>query len=157
MKMLDERSVVPEESGTKMRRGMKIYLAASAVVLAAAVAYLGWILDSRVRSDRELEKKAAAEKREGDQRTIDMLGGNRFDILNFYASPPAIRRGDSVQICYGVSNAKEVRLEPKPEAGVWPAFSRCITVAPKKTTSYTLTAVDASGNSKAATLEVTVE
>jgi hypothetical protein len=86
-----------------------------------------------------------------------MLGGNRFDILNFYASPPAIQRGDSVQLCYGVSNAKEVRLEPNPEAGVWPSFSRCITVSPKKSTTYTLTAVDAAGNSKAATLEVKVQ
>jgi hypothetical protein len=155
--MLGDRPAVPEETRTKMRRGMKIYLIASAVVLASAVGYLAWILDSRLRSERELEQKAAAERREGDRRTVDMLGGNRFDILNFYASPPVIRRGDSVQLCYGVSNAKEVRLEPKPDAGVWPSFSRCITVSPKKTTAYTLTAEDASGNTKAVTLEVKVQ
>jgi len=140
-----------------MRRGMKIYLAASAIVLACAAAYLAWILDARHRSREEFERKAAAEKREADQRAIDMLGGNRFDILNFYASPPAIRRGESAQLCYGVSNAKEVRLEPKPDAAVWPSYSRCVSVAPRKTTEYTLTAVDASGNQKEAALTLKVE
>ena len=140
-----------------MRRGVKIYLASSAVVLVCAVAYTAWILDARIRSRHELERKAAAERREADQRTIDMLGGNKFDILNFYVSPPAIRRGESVQLCYGVSNAKEVRLEPKPEAAVWPSYSRCVSVTPKKTTIYTLTAVGAGGNTKEATVTIKVE
>jgi len=155
--MVNQSTQAPQENRRQVGRGMKIYLAASAVVSVVAVAYVAWILDARLRSRHELEQKAAAQQREADQRTIDMLGGNKFDILNFYVSPPAIRRGESAQICYGVSNAKEVRLEPKPEAGVWPSYSRCVTVEPGKTTAYTLTAVDSSGNQKEATLTLKVE
>jgi len=66
-----------------------------------------------------------------------MLGGNRFEILHFYASPGVIRRGQTAQLCYGVSGAKTVRLEPQPNA-VWPSFSRCVDVSPSKDTSYTV-------------------
>ena len=155
--MLNDQLGIPAGSDPPTRRGMKIYLTASAIVLASAAAYLAWILDSRIRSRHELEQKVAAEKRESDQRTIDMLGGNRFEILNFYASPPAIRLGESLQLCYGVSNAKEVRLEPRPEASVWPSYSRCVSVSPKKTTTYTLTAENASGDKKEATVTIKVE
>jgi len=84
-----------------------------------------------------------------------MLGGNQFAILNFYASPGEIRRGETAQLCYGVSNAKTVRIEPQTSA-VWPSYSRCVDVAPKKDTTYTLTAEDAAGHIKTATVTVKV-
>ncbi len=99
---------------------------------------------------RELEKK-----NEEDRRTVEQLGGERFEILQFYASPPAIRRGEAARMCYGVSNAKTVRLDP-PSGAVWPSFSRCVDVAPVKDTTYTLTAEDAAGHSKTASVLVRV-
>lgn len=90
-----------------------------------------------------------------DQRSVEMLGGNRFEILQFYAVPGVIRRGQTAQLCYGVSNAKTVRLEP-PSGAVWPSFSRCVSVAPSKDTTFTLTAVDAAGHSKTASVVVHV-
>jgi len=48
-----------------------------------------------------------------------------------------------------------VTLEPQSNA-VWPAFERCVSVTPAKTTTYTLTATDAAGNKKTATAEVEV-
>jgi hypothetical protein len=73
----------------------------------------------------------------------------------FYANPGAIRRGESAQLCYGVANAKAVKLEPQSNP-VWPSLSRCVEVAPAKTTIYTLTIEDAAGNTKSQTLEVKV-
>jgi len=42
-------------------------------------------------------------------------------------------------LCYGVDGASEVRLNP-PIEKVWPAMSRCFTIATEKPATYTLTA-----------------
>ena len=58
-------------------------------------------------------------------------------------------------MCYGVSNATAVKIEPGVEP-IKPALSHCLEVFPKKTTTYTLKAEDAKGNSKSASLTITV-
>jgi len=124
-------------------------------LLAVAALYVGWVFFSRRQDRREFEEKAAAKKREEDRRAVEMMGGNRFEILTFYASPGAIHRGETAQVCYGVSNTKTVRLEPQSNP-VWPSLARCVDVAPKKDTTYTLTIEDGKGNTKTATLTVQV-
>jgi hypothetical protein len=84
-----------------------------------------------------------------------MMGGKELAIQNFYATPGEVRRGQTVQLCYGVANAKTVTLEPQ-SSPVWPSYSRCVDVTPTKTTIYTLTIADASGNTKTQTLQVKV-
>jgi len=83
------------------------------------------------------------------------MGGDRLEIQHFFANPNVIHRGESVQICYGVANAKKVRLEPQ-DNPVWPSYSRCVNVSPARTTTYTLTIEDAQGRTKSATLTVQV-
>lgn len=120
---------------------------------------VAWIFYVRWQTNRDIDyrakQKAAAEQRENAARSVEMMGGNKFDILNFYAAPGAVRHGDSFQLCYGVSNAASVKLDP-PVGSVWPSLSRCISVTPKKTATYTLTAVDSAGHTKTASLTVTV-
>ena len=58
-----------------------------------------------------MEQRLKENARTEAAHTFETLGGDRFEILNFYAVPGVIRRGDSAQLCYGVSNAKTVRLE----------------------------------------------
>jgi hypothetical protein len=132
----------------------------SAPVLAIAIAYSGWIMLSRWLENKQLTDQAAEQARAREklqaQQTVESLGGDRFDILSFYVSPGAIRRGESAQLCYGVSNAKTVTLDP-PVAEMWPSASRCFDVTPTKTTNYTLTATDAQGNKKNVALELKVE
>ncbi len=139
-------------SAPKRRAGYRNFIIGSwLLVLGVALVYLGWVFFSRWQDNRVIEEGAAARKRAEDQRTVEMLGGNRFDILAFYASPGVIRRGETAQLCYSVSNAKSVRLEPQSDP-VWPSYSRCVTVSPRKTTTYTLTAEDSEGHTKTATL-----
>jgi cbb3-type cytochrome oxidase subunit 3 len=144
-----------EGSDPKPRAGIRSYLIVSWSLIALILLYVGWVFYSRRQENREIEQRAAARRRADDQRTVDMLGGNRFDILSFYASPATIRRGDTAQLCYGVSNAKSVRLEPQADA-VWPSYSRCVQVSPEKSTTYTLTADDGAGHSKTATVTIEV-
>lgn len=57
----------------------------------------------------------------------------------FYASPPNPARGERSLVCYGTQNATAVRMDP-PGPEVWPSPSRCLEVAPKQSTTYTITA-----------------
>ena len=145
----------PEEKPKSAARKVWQY---GAIVLAIALLYSGWTVYSRWQSDRELEEKAAQRKktaeREDAAKTVETLGGNRFDILNFYASAGKIRRGESAQLCYGVSNAKAVHLDLPGD--VWPSYSRCFDVTPSKDTTYTLTAEDGQGSTKTASLTIEV-
>lgn len=76
-------------------------------------------------------------------------------IIQFYANPPSIGKGEKALLCYGVENAAAVRLSP-PVEKVWPSPSRCFDVAPAATTTYTLTAEDWHGRSASRTAEVVV-
>jgi hypothetical protein len=134
------------------------FLYSRAVLVIVALAVL-WILASRWLENRNFEKRAAQERtqkqQEQDRAALEQMGGKELAIQNFYASPGMIRRGETVQLCYGVANAKSVKLEPQPNP-VWPSYSRCVDVTPTKSTIYTLTIADAAGNTKTQTLEVKV-
>lgn len=60
-------------------------------------------------------------------------------ILRFYASTGSLVRGDKAQLCYGVANAKWVRISPSLEP-VAPVANRCLEIVPDRTTHYTILA-----------------
>jgi len=128
-------------------------------VLVIAVLVVGGIFFSRWWQNRSIEYRArearAAKQREEDRATLEQMGGKDLAIQSFYATPGQIHRGQSVQLCYGVANAKIVTLEPQSNP-VWPSYSRCFEVTPTKTITYTLTAADAAGHTLSQSLTVTV-
>ena len=128
-------------------------------LVAVVLLVIGWIFVSRWWQNRVFEHRVREERtekqREEDRATLEQLGGKELAIQTFYATPGEIRRGQAVQLCYGVANAKTVTLEPQSNP-VWPSYSRCVDVTPAKTTTYTLTITGASGNSKSQSLVVTV-
>lgn len=129
-----------------------------AVVIAAIYAVAVFAYRWQQNSDYQARAKeqAAAAQREEDQRSLDTLGGSEFKIVSFYAMPGDIHRGDSVQMCYGVANAQSVTIQPDTGRKTWPSLTRCIQIAPKKTTTYTLTAKDAHGKTQTASLTINV-
>ena len=76
-------------------------------------------------------------------------------ITQFYAAKPAIPRGEDVLLCYGVENAAAVRIVP-PVQQIQPALTRCFTVSPTETTTFTLVAEDPSGKTISQSTMVTV-
>jgi len=138
---------------------LKNPLTYSSAVVAIALVVVGFILYTRWENTRALERqeseKRAEKQREQDRAAVEELGGKEFAILDFYAAPKVIQKGESAQLCYGVSNAKSVKLEPQAHE-VWPSAAHCVEVSPVKTTTYTLTIVDAEGHSKSDTLELPV-
>jgi hypothetical protein len=131
----------------------------SSAVLVVALLGVVFVMFSRWQDNRNMEHQAAQERaekqREQDRMAVEQLGGKEFSILSFYASPTAIQRGESAQLCYGVSNAKTVKLEPQGQA-VWPSVAHCVDVSPNKSTTYTLTIEDGSGHRLTQDVEVKV-
>jgi hypothetical protein len=133
-------------------------LYSSAVVIIALAAVM-FVMVSRWQDRRNIEHQAAQERaekqHEQDKVAVEQLGGREFAILSFYANPTVIKRGESAQLCYGVSNAKTVRIEPEAPA-LWPSIAHCVDVSPSKSVTYTLTIEDAGGNKKTQDVEIKV-
>jgi len=121
-----------------------------------AVAYAGWVIYSRSSENRELEKAAEQKQGEADAKVLEKLGGSSLKILMFYANPPVVRKGGHGLLCYGVSNAKRVQIEPGVE-GTGPSISRCVEVRPSKDTEYTLKASDDKGGEASQSVTVRVQ
>jgi hypothetical protein len=60
-------------------------------------------------------------------------------ILQFYASVGSVVMGQKAQLCYGVENAKTVRISP-PVSDTYPSSNRCLEINPDRTTHYMILA-----------------
>jgi hypothetical protein len=76
-------------------------------------------------------------------------------ITHFYASPGIVAPGENFLLCYGVENARSVKIAP-PVEPLKPVFNRCISVTARATTTYTLTA-EGDGGATTNSLEVKVD
>lgn len=93
-------------------------------------------------------------KRKEEPRVVAEGGG---PVVLFLLSPsPEIPAGFPSTICYGVSGATKVTMEPA-VADLKATSKFCATVRPEKTTTYTLTATDAAGRTDRQTVTIKVK
>lgn len=121
-----------------------------------AVLYVAWVFTSRWVENRRVEREWAAKQAAADKADPAVAVGGALKILNFYASTGMIARGEEARLCYGVANAKTVRLDP-PVERVWPSLARCFGVSPKRETRYTLTAEDEHGHTESQSIILQVK
>lgn len=136
---------------------MRKILAYTWIAVAIAAVYVAWVFYSRhertIKDQQELERR----KQEEAQRVNKMIfGSGEIQFTTFAAEPGVLRRGETGELCYGVVNAVRVELDPPIEAAK-PTYRHCLEISPKKTTTYTIKASDAKGNSKSASLTVQVK
>jgi hypothetical protein len=155
MKGANRSASAPDDSAGKFTLRKFFRLSWILVVIVALV--IAGIFYARWQESRDIAEKAAEQQRKNARAVVEGLGGSSFQIMSFYASPGVIHRGDSAELCYGVANAASVAIDPKPSEGIWPSVGRCISISPKKTTTYTLTAVDAKGQKKTQSLTLEVQ
>jgi len=124
------------------------------VAIAVSVLFLGWVLLSRGPAASQIAAPAtAASQRVAD--TVAYYGNGQLKVLSFYASPVEVRRGSRALVCYGVSNASAVRIEPA-LGETWPSTSRCVEVTATKDTEYKMTAQDSAGHEEVRTVSLKV-
>ena len=124
------------------------------VVIAVSVLFLGWVLSTRGSAGTQTEtlRTTAAQR---NAQTVAYYGNGQLKVLNFYANPPEVRRGSHTLVCYGVSNASSVRIEPA-VGETWPSTGRCMEVTAASDTEYKLTAQDTAGHEETRTLNLHV-
>jgi hypothetical protein len=124
---------------------MRVLRSVFIAVTALAVAYLGWVFVSRaISAGRWARQKTAANV--DNPEFARVYGGSDVRILQFYAREGNVVEGGRSVICYGVLNAKAVRIEPA-VSGAGPALNRCLEVSAEQETRYTLTAEGFDGRS----------
>jgi hypothetical protein len=149
---MDELTGKPKERFSLIRRMVPLI----GVLIAAGLIYDGAIFYSRWNDARQATRRQTEAETNHEQKVVDALGGDELKIIAFYANPRVISRGARIEICYGVTGAKTVRIEP-PIGDVWPALSRCMqTASPGRDTDYKLTAEDGAGHSTTQDLAVKV-
>ena len=97
----------------------------------------GWLFASRFAATARWNRERAARRESVNPDFARIYGGSAVKILDFYGRDANMTEGDPTVLCYGVLNARAVRIEPAVE-GVSPALSRCVAVAPEQDTRYTL-------------------
>jgi hypothetical protein len=119
------------------------------VAVGVVVTNLAWVFLSRMpAAPRPVKAKA-------DVWTGFEASGPGVKILQFYSSRNEVVRGEHAIVCYGVSKAKAVRIEP-PVEQIAPNPNRCISVTPEDTTTYTLHADGEDGSFEKASFTVKV-
>jgi hypothetical protein len=114
------------------------------IPVAAAAVYTAWVFGSRHSLDQRWRASRPASRPADNPEFDGVYGGSAVKILQFYAREGTLTEGTKSVICYGVLNAKSVRIEP-PVEGVFPALNRCVPIAPARDTRYTLTAQGTDG------------
>jgi len=125
------------------------------LLILVGLIYDGAIFYSRW-SDRQKAEHSLKDAELKKDRKVAQILGNGMKIISFYAAPGTIARGAHTSLCYGVTGAKSVKLEP-PVGEVWPALTRCVPASPRKDTDYTFTADDGAGHTATETITVRVE
>ncbi len=141
-----------EEESKGIIRKLLPFTSAAVVI---ALFYVAYVFYSRHQAEKDAQQKLSEQQAADVRKTAEAYGGNELKILTFYATAGPIHRGDTTELCYSVSNAKSLTIEPDVH-DVPPSYSNCVKVAPKKDTTYVLTATNAKGKTDTAELTIPV-
>ena len=125
-------------------------------LLTAVVAvYTAVVMGLRWQGNREWEAETRQREADADRKIVERYGSGELKVLMFYANPASVRAGGKTLLCYGVSNARSVVIEPAVK-DVSPSISRCVETNPSADTQYQLIATGASGEQASASVNVRV-
>src|SRR5581483_2623076 len=126
------------------------------LAVAIAVLYVGWVFYSRHERQKASEAELAKQKQQKIEReNRQIFGSGEIQFTTFSADSGVLRPGQTTQLCYGIVNAVRVEIDPPIEQAK-PTYHHCVEIAPKATTTYTIKATDAKGNTKPESLTVQV-
>jgi hypothetical protein len=101
------------------------------------VAYTALVIVNRRIADRQSEQQRQHPAIPAEFERA--YGGSEVKIVQIYSREGTLFEGSTTVLCYGLANARSVRIEP-PVEGVSVSLNRCVEVAPERDTRYTLTA-----------------
>src|SRR5689334_420905 len=108
------------------------------VAVAIAMANVGWTWLQRQTRTARMERTFQA-RRDRGRSLAPLDSSTAVRITQFYATSAEITDAEHNTLCYGVENARSVRLEP-PVENLTPALTRCLWIEPRQDTTYKLIA-----------------
>lgn len=143
----------PEQKHTSLARRLLPFTTVGVII---AALYVAWTFYSRNESNKQAMQRIQAEREAARKRVVDQIyGSGEIRFSTFGADSGFLKRGEATELCYGVVNAKNVKLDP-PVEQITPSYHHCLEIAPTKTTTYTITADDGAGHSKSESLTIHV-
>ncbi|MFL6350635.1 MAG: hypothetical protein ACJ74Z_02115 [Bryobacteraceae bacterium] len=136
---------------------LRAVLPYTTVAMIIAALYVAWTFYSRHEANRSAMEAVQNKKSEENKRYVgQMYGSGEVKFIALSADSGRLAAGESTQLCYGVLNAKTVKVDP-PVEQLKPSSHHCFEVAPKKTTTYTITADDGAGHTTSESLTIQVK
>ncbi|MGA8028769.1 MAG: hypothetical protein WB992_16620, partial [Bryobacteraceae bacterium] len=103
----------PNEPGRNGRSPGRSILRYTAIGIIIAALYVAWTFYSRYDSNRRAQQAIEAKRREARKRVVDEIyGSGAVSFSLFSADSGILKRGESTELCYGVVNAKTVKIDP---------------------------------------------
>ncbi len=153
MSLIDQTN----DPGSQPKSPLKSILPYTTVLTIIVALYVAWVMFSRHQATIDAEKATEEQKAEAQKRVNDQIfGSGEVKFTTFEAADAAVQPGQTTELCYGVVNAASVKIDP-PIEEIKPSSRHCMEIAPKKTTTYTITAADSKGNSKTLSLTIRVK
>jgi hypothetical protein len=147
----------PEEPERKQGSALRAILPYTTVAMIIAALYVAWTFYSRYEENRAAMQAIQNKKAEENKQVVDQVyGSGEVKFTTMTADNGVLALGQTTQLCYGVANAKTVKIDP-PVEPLKPSYHHCFEVAPKKTTTYTITADDGVGHTKSESLTIQVK
>ncbi len=147
----------PNEPGPRPKSKLQAILPYTTVALIVAALYAAWTFYARHERTQRAQAEIEAAHANARKRVVDQIyGSGEVKFTTFGVDTGRLTRGESTELCYGVVNATTVKIDP-PIGDIKPSYHHCLEIAPKKTTTYTITANDAKGNSKSESITVQVK
>ena len=148
----------PNDPPRRPRSGLAAVLPYTTVLLILALLYVAWTFYSRRESNRKAQAHIQAKKEEARKRVVDTIyGSGEVKFSTFGADSGLLHRGETTELCYGVVNATSVKIDPPVARDLKPSYHHCLEIAPKTTTTYTITADNGKGDNKSESVTVRVQ
>lgn len=148
----------PPEPQREKKSGLAALLPFTTVALILAALYVAWTFYSRHESARQEQEAIETKQREAEKRKADLiLGSGEVKFTTFSADNGLLKSGETTRLCYGVVNATTLKIDPPVGEPVKPTNRHCVEIAPKQTTTYTITASNDKGDTKTSSLTVQVK
>ena len=152
----NERNL-PNQPGPSHRTALQGILPYTTVLVILVAVWVAWILYSRHGESARAQAEIEAKQEQARKETNDLIFQHgELTFTTFEAADGTVRPGQKTELCYGVVNAKSMKIDP-PIEQIKPSSRHCMEIAPQKTTTYTITADDGAGHSKSLSLTVHVK
>jgi hypothetical protein len=147
----------PNEPERKQGSAVRAILPYTTIAMIIAALYVAWTFYSRYEANRTAAQAIQNKKSEENKQFVSQVyGSGEVKFTAMSADSGVLAQGQTTQLCYGVVNAKTVKVDP-PVEQLKPSYHHCFEVAPKKTTTYTVTADDGAGHTKSESLTIQVK